>query len=183
MARFPHPVPPNVPVQRGLDDLAPGFRDRLHAVVATMRAHGESPLVVETLRTDARQAFLHGFGRLYDDGRGVVTHSRDADETWHGFGLAADLVCATDYWDARPVFWAVLGEAAAVHGLTWGGDWNGNGRSDDERFLDRPHVQFGPPMRRSPSPAAARLRAEGGLPAVWRAVGALDPYTPTHSTV
>lgn len=26
--------------------------------------------------------------------------------------------------------------------ITWGGDWNRNGRSDDERFLDRPHFEI-----------------------------------------
>jgi hypothetical protein len=115
---------------------------------------------------------LYGFGRTHDDGRGIVTHSRDADETWHGFGLAADVVCARTLYAAPPEFWAALGRACARERLTWGGDWNGDGSSADERFLDRPHIQWGPPMRRSPSPRAARLVEMGGMAALWHEVGA-----------
>lgn len=43
-------------------------------------------------------------------------------------------------WDAAAYEpFAVL---APKHGLVWGGDWNGNGRSDDERFVDRPHLEL-----------------------------------------
>ncbi|MBY0490637.1 MAG: M15 family metallopeptidase [Gemmatimonadaceae bacterium] len=172
MGRLPLP-PAEIPVCRDLQVLAPGFRMRLDLVIDDLQRAGFDPMVVETLRTSERQRFLFGFGRDYDDGRGVVTHSSDCDETWHGFGLAADIISASKRWDAAPAFWTALGAACRIRGLTWGGDWNGNGSSDDERFVDRPHVQFGPPMRRSPSPRAARLLAEGGMPAVWKEVGAL----------
>lgn len=166
-------VPPTVPAVRSVDVLAPRFLAALDRVLVTMRGLGLDPTIVETLRTSERQTYLHGFGRLYDDGRGVVTHSADADETWHGYGLAADIVSTATLWAAPNAFWDALGRACARERLTWGGDWNGDGNSGDERFLDRPHVQWGPPMRRSPSPRAARLVETGGLPAVWRAVGAL----------
>jgi peptidoglycan L-alanyl-D-glutamate endopeptidase CwlK len=168
------PLPPaEVSACRDLQVLAPGFRLRLDLVLEDLKRAGHDPLVFETLRTHERQSFIYGFGRAYDDGRGIVTHSADADETWHGFGLAADVISQAKRWDAPDAFWRTLGAACRVRGLTWGGDWNGNGRSDDERFVDRPHVQFGPPMRRSPSPRAARLLAAGGLRAVWQEVGAL----------
>jgi len=162
MGRF-GTVPPEVPVARGLDALAPRFRSALERVLATLTGLGLDPVVVETLRTHERQRFLYGFGRDYDDGRGVVTHSEDADETWHGYGLAADIVSASKRWQAPPAFWAALGRACAREQLAWGGTW---------QFVDQPHVQWGPPMRRSPSPRAARLMAAGGPRAVWRAVGA-----------
>ena len=169
----PAKVPAEVPVVRDLSVLAPRFRSALERVLETMRGLGFTPLVAETLRTDARQTFLYGFGRDYDDGRGVVTHAADADETWHGYGLAADVVCAKHLWGATPAFWEALGRACARERLTWGGDWDGDGDSRDETFLDRPHIQWGPPMRRSPSPRAGRLLAQGGPPLVWREVGAL----------
>lgn len=160
------PLPPaEVPRLSAVEHLAPRFRGALLAVCEDVREAGWPPLIYETLRTDARQQFLFGFGRLYSDGRGVVTHSADADETWHGFGLAADVVHATKYWSAPSEFWEALGNAARRHRLEWGGDW--------VSFRDRPHLQWGPPMRRSPSPRAARLRESGGLPAVWREVNAL----------
>lgn len=30
--------------------------------------------------------------------------------------------------------------------IVWGGDWNHNGRTDDERFIDRPHFQWMGPV-------------------------------------
>lgn len=169
----PLPRPPReVPVVRTLDGLAPKFRDALLATVRDMEAWGYDPLIFETLRTDERQQFLHGFSRKYDDGRGRVTNSRDADESWHFYGLAADIVSATLYWKAPWDFWATLGLAARRNGLRWGADWDNDGESSDERFADRPHVQWGAPMRRSPSPLARRLYDAGGARRVWQAVGA-----------
>jgi hypothetical protein len=170
--KLPKPIPAHVPAVRTLDVLAPRFRTALERVLMTLTGIGLTPMVVETLRTSARQQHLYGFGRTHDDGRGIVTHSRDADETWHGFGLAADVVCARTLYAAPPEFWAALGRACARERLTWGGDWNGDGSSADERFLDRPHIQWGPPMRRSPSPRAARLVELGGMAALWKEVGA-----------
>jgi hypothetical protein len=163
MAKLP-PPPKEIPVNRSLDVLAPRFRARVHMVVAGMVGLGLDAYVFETLRTNERQSYLYGFGRRYDDGRGVVTHSVDADESWHHYGLAVDIISESKGWDAPPKFWRVLGETARGSGLHWGGDW--------KSFQDLPHVQWGSPMRQSPSPRAARLFAEGGFKAVWKEVGA-----------
>jgi hypothetical protein len=171
MSRLPAP-PTEVPVHRSLDGLAPKFRAAVERVLTAMRADGHDPVVFETIRTDARQEFLHGFGRAYDDGRGVVTHSQSAADTWHGYGLAVDIVSGSRRWAAGAGFWTSLGTHARREGLVWGADWNSNGRSDDERFLDRPHVQWGNGMRRSPSSKAMALQLTGGNPAVWAVVGA-----------
>lgn len=171
MGRLPAP-PAEVPVERSMLGLAPQFRAAIERVLDRMRADGHDPLVFETLRTDERQAFIYGFGRTWDDGRGVVTHSESAADTWHGYGLAVDIVCNRTYWNASRQFWLSLGVAVRSEGLVWGADWNGNGRTDDERFVDRPHVQWGNGMRRSPSSNAQRLMASGGYQAVWHAVGA-----------
>lgn len=164
-------VPREVPNNRSMDVLAPQFRALVDEVLAGMRADGHDPIVIETLRTHERQAFLYGFGRDYDDGRGIVTHSQDASETWHGYGLAVDIISATHRWNASAGFWTSLGTHARRAGLLWGADWNNNGRTDDERFLDRPHIQWGA-MRRTPSPRALALQQQGGNLAVWREVGA-----------
>lgn len=167
------PLPPKeVPVCRDMDELAPAFKRKVEELLRNMAARGYHCLVVETLRTQERQRFLYGFGREYDDGRGVVTHSRDADESWHGFGLAVDIVHADHYWNAGPAFWRALEVEAERLGLTSGADWDRNDATQS-RFKDLPHVQWGPPMRRSPSPRAARLRDQGGLSAVWLEVGAM----------
>jgi hypothetical protein len=54
----------------------------------------------------------------------------------------------------------------------WGGDWNTDWSISDEKFRDRPHIQWGA-MRRSPSAKAAEIRDKGGLVAVWATVAAM----------
>jgi len=153
-------LPVAVAVNRRLDVLAPAFRRKIEAVLEAV----PYAMVAETLRSDARQRFLFGFGRDYDDGRGIVTHSETALDTWHHYGLAADIIHRVKGWEAPMQWWQQLGAAAKAQGLVWGGDWT---------FRDYPHLQWGAPMRRSPSPSAATLLAGGGVQAVWKAVKAV----------
>lgn len=159
------PAPPKeVPRDNSLAGLAPRFRAALARAVAAMRDLGYDPMIYETTRTNARQRWLYGFGRDYDDNRGRVTNSKNVDHTWHGFGLAVDIISAARGWEAPADFWAALRTAVEAEGLCWGGDW--------PTMRDLPHVQWGAPMRRSPSARAAQLRDSGGAAAVWREVGA-----------
>lgn len=158
-AGLPAP-PPEVPCDTSIGGLAPRF---LAAVMRVLQAVPEA-VIVETCRTEARQAYLYGFGRFYDDGRGVVTRAESARSGWHFYGLAVDVVHRTLRWDAPPAWWRRVGDAARKEGLAWGGDW--------PQFPDSPHIQWGAPMRRSPSDEARALYAQGGKAAVWRAVGA-----------
>lgn len=159
------PAPPaEVPADTSLDGLAPKFRAKLALVLNRLGMQGHPPRVAETLRSNERAKFLHGFGREYDDGRGVVTNAADAAKTWHHYGLAADVVHATKGWDAGEDFWKALRDAAVAEGLTAGYDWH---------FQDKPHVQWGAPMRAGPSDRAVTLLAAGGVEAVWREVGAV----------
>lgn len=162
MAKF-GTVPPEVPVQRSLTLCAPKFASAVTALVAHLNG-GLTEMVFETLRTEARQTFLYGFGRDYDDGRGKVTNARSALYSWHGFGLAVDVVekDATP-WNAPPTFWNAIGDAADATGLTWGGRWS---------KPDLPHVQWGG-CPASPSDADRALFASGGMEAVWRKYGAV----------
>ncbi len=156
-------VPAEVRVQASLDGLAPQFRAALEATVRDVRAVGHAVRIFETLRTAERQKFLHGFGRLYDDGRGVVTHAESHLRTWHGFGLAADLVEDDKTpWNATPAFWNAIGVAAERHGLVWGGRW---------KFIDLPHIQWGGAPR-SPTDNHRFVLGKSGAEAVWRLVGA-----------
>ena len=170
---LPKPPGREVPLIRDLNVLAPKFRSALERVLATLTGLGFDPMVIETIRTPERQTWLWGFGRTYDDGRGVVTGARTHLQTWHGYGLAADIISASKRWNAPLAFWEALGRECERQGLAWGGDWDGDGDWRDERFRDFPHVQWGKPMRQSPSAKARELIAQGGPPAVWRAVGAI----------
>lgn len=161
--KLPKP-PAEVPADTSLDGLAPKFRAKLALVLNRLGMQGHPPRIAETLRSKERVTFLHGFGRAYDDGRGVVTNASDALKTWHFYGLAADIVHATKGWDAPEDFWVALRDAAVAEGLTAGYDW---------KFQDKPHVQFGKPMRDGPSGEAVALLNSGGVEAVWKAVGAV----------
>ena len=161
---LPKPPEPHAERVNSLDGLAPRFRDAVSRVLDQMRKAGFDPLVYETTRTDARQRYLYGFGRSYDDGRGIVTRSIGIDHTWHGFGLAVDIISASRQWAAPKAFWDALRAAAEEEGLAWGGDW--------PTMRDLPHVQWGKPMRRSPTWRAMQLKKQGGNEAVWQEVGA-----------
>ena len=161
--RLPAP-PPEPPVDQSLTHCAPRFATRVLAVLDHMQSLGFDPMISESCRSDARQAWLYGFGREYDDGRGIVTQAPTGDTSWHKFGLAADIISKATEWNAPDAFWQALGLSARAEGLVWGGDW--------PRFTDRPHIQYGAPMRQAPSSEAAQLYAQGGNAAVWAAVGA-----------
>jgi hypothetical protein len=174
MSKLPKP-PAEVPVRKDVDLLAPKFKTKIQRLLLNLTERGHDPIIAETMRDDERQKFLHGFGRLYDDGRGVVTKASTSATTWHGFGLAVDIVSRKHGWNAPAAFWTALGEECRTLGLCWGNDWDMDGipveRDPDESFGDRPHVQWAP-MRRYPSPAAKQIRDERGLEGLWRYVEA-----------
>jgi peptidoglycan L-alanyl-D-glutamate endopeptidase CwlK len=124
---------------------------------------GRTEYPFETVRTEERQDFLYGFGREYDDGRGKVTSAETALASWHGFGLAVDIVEKDNTpWDAPPGFWESIGIAARKRGLAWGGLW---------KKPDLPHVQWGR-CPKSPTEDDRRLFRQMGREAVWVKYGA-----------
>lgn len=159
------PKPPvEVPVTSRVTALAPKMQVAVEAIIKQMADLGHKAKVFETLRTAERQAFLHGFGRTYDDGRGTVTKVQDARKGWHFYGLAVDIVQNdASPWDAPQAFWQTLGKCAEANGLTWGGRW---------KFLDLPHSQWaGCPT--SPTALDIALAAESGIEAVQKKYGAI----------
>jgi hypothetical protein len=160
------PKPPaEVPVQSGTGGLAPKVQEAVERVLSRMRAEGFNPRLFETLRTAERQDFLFGFGRRYDDGRGIVTKVQSHLHGWHGYGLAVDIVenDATP-WTAPQAFWNALGRHAMANGLRRDITVNGN--------LDLPHCQWsGAPI--SPTALDVALAQEQGIEAVQRKYGAL----------
>ena len=115
---------------------------------------------------------LDGVIQEVEEERQTQSDSQTADDTWHGYGLAVDIICMRNKWNVGPHFWHTLGTSARRHGLVWGGDWNTDWSVIDETFSDRPHIQWGA-MRRSPSAKAVEIRGKGGLIAVWATVAAM----------
>ena len=94
--------------------------------------------VIEGKRTEARQR------QLVLNGKSKTMNSRHL--TGHAVDCAP-LVNGKIPWNDRTAFEAVskaMFAAANELGipLRWGGDWNQNGRSDDERFYDGPHFEL-----------------------------------------
>lgn len=159
------PKPPaEVPQDADLSKLAPKFRAKVEMLLVDMANAGHDPVVFEAFRSDERAAYLYGFGREYDDGRGIVTNAPDGSKTWHRFGLAVDIISQSKQWDAPTLFWNDLRTMATALGLVPGGSWT---------RPDLPHAQWGA-MRVTPSAHAWELLQDQGIEAVWREVGATD---------
>lgn len=175
-----HPSHGVAQVTSALSLLAPKFRVRVEAAVAECRAKGLDARVQETLRSAALQELYYTRGRpptaAYPH---PVTNARSSLYSWHGYGLAVDVISERDGWfNVRPgaptterrarmlagdAFFRGIATIFKAHGCDWGGDW---------KHPDPPHFQFGG-LRASPSDRARALYAAGGVEAVWRVVGAL----------
>lgn len=180
------PAPPEPVADRDLEDLHPFVLPRAQAVLDELRGGGFDPLPTEVLRTNERQAWLHALGRttVAPDGRGrggaVVTRARTAATTWHGYRLAFDIVDRRILYNLRHPRWgqwtAALAAAARTHGFRWGADWDNDGSTADESFLDWPHLQLlaGPTglvIPRSPSATDQADHARGALHRVFARYG------------
>lgn len=158
-------IPPEPSAIASLSGLAPLFRGKVEQLLNRF----SDGVVRESLRTDKRQQWLWGFGRLYDDDRGIVTNAKTCRTSWHFYGLAVDIVHKSLGDDAPGAFWSELVRHAHELGLVNGVDFLPSGRFGP----DRPHIQWGAPMRHSPSSHAYALYLTGGFQAVWKAVGAV----------
>lgn len=91
--------------------------------------------VIEGVRTKQRQT------ELYKKGATKTMNSR------HLTGHAIDIVPLPLDWNDKQAFGKVakaMFEASRQLKIPirWGGDWNRNGRSDDETFYDGPHFEL-----------------------------------------
>lgn len=91
--------------------------------------------VIEGVRSKAKQK------RLYAQGATKTMNSR------HLTGHAIDIVPYPLDWKDKAAFEtiakAMLTAAKQLNiAIRWGGDWNQNGRSDDETFYDGPHFEL-----------------------------------------
>ncbi|MFN6992893.1 MAG: M15 family metallopeptidase [Aquincola tertiaricarbonis] len=157
-------------VNRDLDRLAPQFAHAVRAAIADCNAGSEGGLramVYEGWRSPELQSLYYQRGRTVIPPHSPVTYAPSNLHSWHGFGLAVDVVHREKFWNPPGgVNWfRRVAEVFRRHGCTWGGDW---------KKSDPPHFQWGrcPP---SPSDAARALLTDGGgLVAVWDLLEASD---------
>lgn len=102
--------------------------------------------VIEGMRTRERQQ------ELFKKGTTKTLNSKHCMQDI-GYCYAVDLlpyikgVSSTDIWNKKDAFKAVsdaMFKSSKDLGIKirWGGDWNQNGRSDDETFYDGPHFEL-----------------------------------------
>jgi peptidoglycan LD-endopeptidase CwlK len=146
-----------------LEYLAPRFRAAVEAAIAECRANGLDAVVYETYRSNELQSVYFARGRTVKPPVAPVTNAMENLFSWHGYGLAVDVIHATKQWDVPESWFARVAEVFKKHGCKWGGDWT---------TKDLPHFQWGL-CKPSPSPVARDLIRTKGVGAVWEAVGAL----------
>lgn len=154
-------------VDRDLSKLAPAFRRAVEAALAELNSKGIDAVVYEALRSDALQRVYFARG---------VTKARTASGSWHGYGLAVDVISRRREWDVwpwrakdgtlrggDPAWWRTVVDTFKRHGCDWGGDFNS--------IFDGPHFHWGK-CKASPGPQSRALYAAGKPFDVWRLVGA-----------
>jgi hypothetical protein len=119
-------------------------------------------IVYETYRSNELQAVYYCRGRTVRPPQNPVTNAMKNLYSWHGYGLAVDVIHRTKQWEAGDAWFASVASIFAKHGCKWGGHW---------RSPDQPHFQWGL-CKASPSDDARKLMYESGVQAVWEAVGA-----------
>jgi peptidoglycan LD-endopeptidase CwlK len=155
-------TPAEPPRDTDISRLAPLFAARVAETLSRARLAGLDPIIYEAFRSDERQRWLYGVGRTHSLTRDTVTNAQSALYSWHGYGLAVDVISRSKLW-ADESFFERLALIAKAAGLDWGGDWS---------TRDLPHFQFST-LRAGPSARGRALMKSGGLLAVWKEVGAI----------
>jgi peptidoglycan L-alanyl-D-glutamate endopeptidase CwlK len=149
--------------------LAPAFRACVEAALAACndptRVGGPlQAMVYEGYRSQALQAIYFQRGRTVKPPPRTVTNAPTNDTSWHGYGLAVDVVHQTKFWNPPngDAWFEAVAEIFKANGCNWGGDWT---------QADLPHFQWGR-CAASPSDNARAMLRDDGVTAVWAAVGA-----------
>jgi hypothetical protein len=150
-------------VVHALDRLAPKFQAAVEQAIAEGQQRGLKPMVYETYRSPELQAAYFARGRTVVPPNSTVTNAQSNLFSWHGFGLAVDVIHQEKEWDVPESWFTQVAECFRAAGCRWGGEW---------KMKDLPHFQWGL-CKPSPSDVARSLMASGGMEAVWKAVGAV----------
>ena len=157
----------NPKVSNDLGLLAPAFAEAVKAALEECNGppNDLNAKVYEAYRSQELQALYYARGRTIIPPPHTVTNARTNRYSWHGYGLAVDVVHKTKYWEPAggEAWFAKVAAIFKKHNCNWGGDWT---------KPDTPHFQWHR-CKPSPSDEARALLDSEGVQAVWRAVGAL----------
>lgn len=117
-----------------LEKLAPNTKRAAMEWYNWCIANGIDVLIYETIRTEEQQRYY------------VASGKSQTMRSYHLVGQALDFVPVVDRktdWNGydRPEIQQAIAKAKQL-GFTWGGDWDNDGKTTDEKFVDKPHLQF-----------------------------------------
>jgi peptidoglycan LD-endopeptidase CwlK len=149
-------------VSRDLSRLAPAFRDAVEKAIADCEARGLDAYVYEAYRSPELQALYYQRGRTIVPPTRPVTYAATNLQSWHGYGLAVDVISRSQNWNRPESWFAEVAKSFARFDCRWGGEW---------KQKDLPHFQWAR-CRPSPSDTARALFEAGSFQAVWAETGA-----------
>lgn len=149
-------------VVRDLATLAPRFRAAVEKAAAECNKDGLDAIVYEAYRSPELQAAYYARGRTEIPPNYTVTNAKSNLYSWHGYGLAVDVISKSKGWGESEEWFARVAEHFRGAGCRWGGEW---------KMKDLPHFQWAL-CKPSPSDRARELIATGGMEIVWEAVSA-----------
>ena len=151
-------------VSNDLSLLAPKFGQAVIAALEACRTAGLDAIVYEAQRSQELQALYYARGRTIIPPHHTVTNAPTNLLSWHGYGLAVDVVDRTKFWepDGGEAWFRKVAVIFKAHACTWGGDWT---------HPDTPHFQWHL-CKPSPSPEARKLLLTEGRQAVWKELSA-----------
>jgi peptidoglycan L-alanyl-D-glutamate endopeptidase CwlK len=150
-------------VNHDLAVLAPLFRDSVLEAIAACQANGLDAFVYEGYRSPELQALYYSRGRTVIPPAETVTNARSNLYSWHGYGLAVDVISVEHEWNASEEWFTDVADIFRQHRCKWGGDW---------KKKDPPHLQWSA-CKPSPSDLARQILDTEGVQGVWVAVGAI----------
>jgi peptidoglycan L-alanyl-D-glutamate endopeptidase CwlK len=121
--------------------LAPGFRKAVEAAMAECTALGLDAMVYETYRSSALQALYYQRGRTVRPPDAPVTNARTNLYSWHGYGLAVDVIHRAQRWEAPLDWFREVSEVFKKYSCKWGGDWTS---PDLPHLLPHKHFRAAP---------------------------------------
>src|SRR5207253_6732431 len=97
---------------------------------------GFDAFVYEAFRSNELQAIYYARGRTVIPPTGTVTNAKTSLYSWHGYGLAVDVISKSKLWkpDRGEGWFRDIAQIFKAHGCKWGGDWT---------KPDTPHFQWG----------------------------------------
>jgi peptidoglycan L-alanyl-D-glutamate endopeptidase CwlK len=151
-----------------LSKLAPKFREAVERALKRCDEKQLNAKVFEANRSAELQESYYERGRTQIPPTSTVTNAKSNLFSWHGYGLAVDVIHRELEWNAPQAWFEEVAGCFRAEGCRWGGEW---------KFKDLPHFQWGL-CKPSPSDLARSLLASGGLQAVWEAVDADSSVAP-----